>query len=132
MRFAGPTALSFSSLYVVAVNELLVAQVELAVGNDRMRPDMALGGANRALWIEGKAPVFIPPFGRGLDEHHRSFSLLQAIEHTVRAGDRAFAELLFEPDLVPRGKLHAEPARRIAVPVEVVAHEDHAAVMVLH
>src|SRR5689334_3746714 len=46
----------------VGVDQVLVAQIEAAVGDDGMGPDRALGIPNGGLWIQLEAAMFLPAF----------------------------------------------------------------------
>src|SRR5688572_4697945 len=118
-RSGWPRGLSVGTgLDVVAVDQVLVAQVELAVADDRMGPDGALGTANFGLGIELEAPVFAPTFGRCLDQHHGAAPFIKAIEHSVRKGNRTFAELAaLGPDLIAALEILTHPTKAVGVAV---------------
>src|SRR2546430_17121748 len=106
-------------LHVVAVNDVLIAQIQFPIGNDRMGPDAALGIAYLRLRIELEPPVRFPTFRRRFSEHDRSAVLLQTVQHAVRAAKRPFAErLLFTPHFFASLEILAQPAHAIRVAVE--------------
>src|SRR5262245_52850346 len=81
-----------ATLDVVTVNQVLVAQIELAIADDGMRPDRARGTADLRLRLQSKAAMFLPAFGRRVDQDHRATALVEAIEHAVGTSDRALAQ----------------------------------------
>src|SRR5437879_13579222 len=90
------TTLSMSPLlHVVAVNDVLIAQVQFPVGDDRVCPDAALGIAYVGLRIQFEPAVLFPTLRRRFSEHHCSAVFLQTVQHAVRAAERPFPERLF-------------------------------------
>src|SRR5687768_16106459 len=55
---------------VEAEQQVLIAEVQLAVRNHRVRPDLPLRLAKLGQRRELEPAVFLPPLGRLLDEHH--------------------------------------------------------------
>src|SRR5438105_6360496 len=120
-------------LHVVAVNDVLIAQIQFPVGNDRVGPDAALGIAYLRLRIELEPAVRFPTFRRRFSEHHRSAVLLQTVQHAVRAAKRPFAErLLFTPHFFASLEILAQPAHAIRVAVKIITNEHDTAVVILH
>src|SRR6516162_4098739 len=110
--------------HVVAHEQVGVANVELAVGDDGVRPGgvIASGRLEPAvlhvlLWV-------------GLDEGDRP-AFVTVVEPAVGIGDGALAGPSVLPHDLARLELDAvEPAAALAV--EVAVHEHHAAVVILH
>src|SRR5690606_33684455 len=120
-------------LHVVAVDVLLIAEVEASVRDHRMRPDRSARASTLAFRIEHESASLIPAFRARIDEDDAPVLLGEAVEHAVRAGDRSFAELvLLAPDDLARLEILAEPADAVRVPVEMLADANDAAMMVLH
>src|SRR6185312_15580177 len=63
---------SSTGFHVVAIDQVLIAQIKFPVADDRVRPDPALGRADRGLRIELEAPVLLPAFRRRINQRHRS------------------------------------------------------------
>src|SRR5690606_21330227 len=77
---------------VVAVNEILVAEVEFAVVDHGVRPDLAGVFALIGLRVEFEPAMLFPTFGRGFDQHHFAFVFAETVEAVVGVSDGAFAE----------------------------------------
>ena len=54
-------------LHVEAEQQILITQIKLAIGDHRVRPDLALVLANLCLRFERKSAMFLPAFGAGRD-----------------------------------------------------------------
>src|ERR1044072_1773467 len=109
---------------VVCVDSVLIAQEEVAAGDDRMRPrrQRVLRDAEASLLDVG---------GRvGLEEPYHAV-LAQGVEHPVGEDERALAD----PAVTPRDPARVEADRRqdaAREAVHVFADEDGAAVVVAH
>src|SRR5439155_11749999 len=120
-------------LHVVAVHDVLIAQIQFPVGNDRMGPDSSLGIANLRLRIEFEPAVRFPTFRSRFSEHHRSAVFLQTVQHAVRAAERPFPERLFlAPHLLARLEILAQPTHAIRVAIKIITNEHDTAVVILH
>src|SRR5256885_2305509 len=120
-------------LHVVAVNDVLIAQVQFPVGDDRVCPDAALGIAYVGLRIQFEPAVLFPTSRSRFSEHHRSAVFLQTVQHAVRAADRPFPDRLFPaPPLLARLEILAQPAHAIRVAVKIITNEHDTAVVILH
>src|SRR6266404_4366378 len=81
--------LSVPRFYVVAKQQILVAQVQLTVGNDRVRP----GGLLAAVGLV-ETTAFEVLLRVRLDEEHRAL-LGTIVEAAIRQGHRAFWRPMF-------------------------------------
>jgi hypothetical protein len=119
------TAPAVFLLHVVAEQQALVAQVQLAVGDDRVRPGR---GAAALRLVEVAA--FDVLVGVRFHQDHRA-ALVAVVQPSVRRRDRALARPVGGPLHLAGLELNAgQPAAVVAV--HVPPHEDHAAVVVLH
>src|SRR6266540_4454087 len=118
---------------VVTRDQVLIAQKQSAIGNDRMRPNPALRIADGCLRVKLETPVLFPAFGRSLHERHRAAVFLHTIEHALRTTDRSFAERVFlAPDLLAGFELLAQPAPALRIAVKIIAHPHDTAMVVDH
>src|SRR5438445_7856017 len=67
-------------LHIKAEQQILVAQVQLAVGDDRMGPDRPAAAADRRLLRQLDATSFLPAFRRGLGDVDVAAALVVAPE----------------------------------------------------
>src|ERR1043166_4529304 len=112
--------------HVVAEEHVLVAEVEPAIRDDRMRPAVL-----RAALGLVEAAAFLVSVRRGFDERDGALlALAAAVEMPVGVTDRAFADSLVAPLDVAALELLADPSLAVREAVEVIAEEDHAAVVV--
>ena len=83
-------------LHVKAEQHILVAEVELAVGNDRMRPTVLVGAVGLV------EPAFLAvTLGRGLHQREDAFAAFAAqIEMAVGIRERTLADARVFPDEV--------------------------------
>src|SRR4026207_1489427 len=123
--------ISLLSLHVVAMDKVLIAKVELAIADDRMRPDSAARATGFDLRLKFETPMLLPAFRRCLHERNSSASLFKTVQHPTGATDRALSERAGIPHFRARQEILAEPAR-IGVAVKVIAHQNNSAMMIFH
>src|SRR5262249_51451787 len=100
-----------SLLDVVAEQELLVADVEPAVGGGRVCPHAAAGGSLLRLFRQLQASLLLPPSRTRFNQRDRSALLGGAVEPAVGEGDRAAGERpRVRPHPLPGLELLAHPA----------------------
>ena len=96
-------------LQVVAENQVLVAQVQPPVGDDRVRPDAAAGGAHLRLLRNLQRAALLPPLGRRLDQ----LALAEFLASFVGFYDLAvqeYPERCSNVEIIPGRKLAFTPA----------------------
>src|SRR5690606_23005954 len=122
------------ALHIVTHEDLLVAQVKLAVQDDRMRPDLALGMAVRALWVQLEASLLHELLGIDLHEGEGAVILVEGVEMPVGDVDRPFqGELILHvPHDLTGLPVLTDQALGIGEPVEVIPDLDDPAVVVDH
>ena len=98
--------------HVVAREQILVAQEQLAIRDDRVRPDFALFAAFLGLCFEFEAAVFFPACGRGIDQDHFAVALVKAIQPAVGSGDAPLTE---NSPLAPNDSLPVLNSRQVQV-----------------
>src|ERR1019366_10414033 len=124
--FADRCALSgLLRLHVVAEQNVLVAKVEFAAGDDRVRPRFlvtAVGLLEAAMLLEAG--------GRGFNEDHRALVLRAQVKPVIGINDRAFAQLVVLPLGGTRLKVLAGPALVVRMAIDKITHFDDTAVLV--
>src|SRR5581483_6016824 len=115
-------------------DQILITNIQVAVGHDRMSPEPAVGFTETALARNGEAAVFLPAVRRCLNENNRALTFVVAVQLTVRARERTFLEflLLFPHDLSGLEILADPGAFIIGVPEEMVSDQNDPAMMVDH
>src|ERR1017187_6769996 len=112
-------------LHVVAEQNVLVAEVEFAAGDDRVRPRF-LVTAVRLL----EAAMLLEAGGRGFNEDHRALVLRAQVKPVIGINDRAFAQLVVLPLGLTALEVLARPAFVIRMAIDKIAELDDAAVLV--
>src|SRR5690348_3321766 len=72
-----------SRLQIKTKQQLLIADVQLPVGDDRMRPQSAAGPALVGFLRQFEPALFAPAVGRRLDQRHDAALLAATIEIAV-------------------------------------------------
>src|SRR5438876_783972 len=112
-------------LNVITKQNVLIAQVQFAVGDDGMLPG---GGTLAVGLVESVANHTL--LGIGFQQDH-GVLFLTIVQPIVGVGDGAFAGVIGGPHELARLEFDAGQVVAIGA-VQVVVHQDHAAVMVLH
>src|SRR5262249_5164680 len=120
--------------HVAAEQQLLIAQVELAIRHHGMRPNPHRRRPLARLFRNREPPFLLVPLRRRLEQCHDPVVFRVAIQVAIGTGYGAFAELaLFLPDegAFLLAKLLTDPASLIRVAVQVLAHQHDASHLVL-
>src|SRR5690606_4398482 len=97
-------------LDVVTVDQILIAQIKLPIGNHRMRPDRSSIATDLGLGVQLKSTSFTPAILDCLDQRDLSPPFPNTIQATVRIGDRTlFQRISLPPDNVARIPVEADP-----------------------
>src|SRR5262249_14750670 len=112
-------------------DQLLIAEVEAAVGDDGVGPDLAGLAVEAAFARDLEAAGFVPAGGAGVDQDAGAGVLAVEIEPAVGAGQGALAQLAAAvPDGMAGLEVLANPAAAVGEAVDVLADAEHAAVMI--
>src|ERR1019366_8642823 len=112
-------------LHVVAEQDVHVAEVELATGNDGVGPRF-LVAAVRLL----EAAMFLEAFGRSFNEDHCALVLRAQVEPAIGIEDRALARRGALPLGLAGLEVLTRPALVVRMAIDKIAHLDDAAVLV--
>src|SRR5262249_40081832 len=110
--------------YFIAIQILLIANEQFAVGEDRMRPGRLAGARRR------ETAVLDVLLRVGLDQDDRP-ALIAIVQATVGVSDRSLTGLALAPLHLARHDLQTRQPALVGA-VQVIAEQNHAAVMVLH
>ena len=105
--------LDLLGLYVVAEQDVHVAEVEFAGGDDGVGPGFLVAAAGLV-----EAAMFLETVGRGFNEDHRAFVLRAQIAAAIGINERAFARRFALPLGGAGFEVLARPARVIRVAID--------------
>src|ERR1017187_1419327 len=112
-------------LHVVAEQNVLVAEVEFAAGNDRVRPRFLVTAVGLL-----EAAAFLETVGRGFTQGHCALVLRAQVKPVIGINDRTFAQLIVLPLGGARLEVLAGPALVIRMAIDKIADLDDPAVLV--
>src|ERR1039458_7480256 len=112
-------------LHVVAEQDVLVAEVEFAAGDDRVGPCFLVTAVGLL-----EAAMFLESVGRGFNEDHRALILRAQVKPVIGIYYRTFAQLIVLPLGGTRLEVLARPAFVVRMAIDKIADLDDAAVLV--
>ena len=107
--------------YIEREEQFLIAEIQNAIGYNRVRPDSAGRFAKFGLRLEFEATMLFPTFGIRAGKHHCSGAFVHAIQPVVCVRNATLAEFFGIPNHLAGLEILTRPAATIGVAVEVTA-----------
>ena len=116
------------------MNKFLISEVELAVTDDWVDPDLAAGASLLRKRVECEATQFFKSVGSRLYQNDLAIIFLQVVKQAVGVADRSFAYLSFilVPNYFARRQILTGPTCFVRVSVQVIVDKNDSAMVVLH
>ena len=123
---------SSRALYIEAVDQLLIAQIESSVDDDRVRPNASLRTPFGAQRRQFEATQLLPSLSTRLHQSDIPIALIEANELSIGVGDRSLPKTLVGPDFFAGFQFLADPTAPVGVAVKVSIDANNPAMVVLH
>ena len=107
--------------YVEREEQFLIAEIQNAVGNNRVRPDSAGRFAKFGLRLEFEATMLFPAFGICAGKHHCSRAFVHAVQPVVCVKNATLAEFFGIPNHLAGLEILTCPTATIGISIEVPA-----------
>jgi hypothetical protein len=114
------------------VEQLLIAQVESSVDDDRVRPNSSLRTPLGAQRSQLEAAQLFPSLNTGLHQSDVPIALIEADEFSIGVGDGTLPIPLMGPDFFAGFEFLAHPTGPVGVAVKVSVDANNPAMVVLH
>ena len=114
------------------MDQLLIAQIESSVDDDRVRPNASLRTPFGAQRRQFEATQLLPSLSTRLHQSDIPIALIEAEELSIGVGDGSLPKALVGPDFFASFEFLADPASPVGVAIKVSIDANNPAMVIFH
>ena len=114
------------------MDQLLIAQIESSVDDDRVRPNASLRTPFGAQRRQFEATQLLPSLSTRLHQSDIPIALIEAEELSIGVGDGSLSKALVGPDFFASFEFLADPASPVGVAIKVSIDANNPAMVIFH